>query len=252
MDTTELEFKLEETIDESLETVLDYARRKNVDEERQKHAEDPLFSRFNFDTKEFVIAKAGNGLTTSIHRKVGDLVEENIQTIFKHRLDIKGDITYDATIVVDGEQKIRELDAILWLDELSGESYDRVNEIIQTDGQQTGTDHSLNEYGEDGVSWDAIGFEIRHCYQSADSKRAQADISMANHLRNNNVMPVMLILCGDANQDVVGRYKNYMWVYEGEDSFEFVERLSGFDYAEFLDEKEPFIDNKMDRIFQMF
>lgn len=252
MSTSELESELEQTIDESLETVLDYARRKNVDEERQKHAEDPLFSRFNFDTQEFVIAKAGNGLTTSIHRKLGDLIEEHIQTIFRQQLDIDGEITYDANIVVDGEEKTRELDAILWLDDLSGDNYDRVNEVIQTDGQQTGTDHSLDEYTEGDASWDAIGFEIRHCYQSADSKRAQADISMANHLRDNNIMPVMLILCDDANQDVISRYRNYMWVYEGEESFELVERLSGFDYAGFLDDREEFIDGKMDEIFEMF
>lgn len=253
MTTNNLEAKLHDTIDDELETVLDYARRKNVKEQRKEYAKDPLFSRFNLDTQEFVLAKSGGGLVTSIHRKVGDLVEKNVQTIFIHQLGIDGEITYDAPIVVDGDEKTRELDALLMVDELDDpDDRDRLQQVIDRDGQNTGSNRSLDEFGNDGDSWDGIGFEIRHCYQSADSKRAQADIAMANHLRANDIMPVMLILCNDANQDIISRYRNYMFVYEGTDSFDLIERISGFDYAGFLDSREDFIDGKMDDVFAMF
>jgi hypothetical protein len=249
----ELEELLEDTIEDQLDRVLDYTRRKNVQKIREEHAEDPLFSRFHLDTQEFVLAKLGNGLQTSIHRKIGDLIETNIQQIIRHKLGIDSPITYDATIVVDGEEKARELDALIRPDELSGEDKERVEEFIATHGDSFNVNQTLSSFDDsEELPYEAIGFEIRHCYQSADSKRAQADIAMANHLINEDIMPVMLILCSDSNQDVIGRYKNYMHVYEGENSFQLIQTLSGFDYAQFLDDREPMIDNKMETIFKMF
>lgn len=250
--TSELEETLEETIDSELETVLDYARRKNVKEQREEYGEDPLFSRFNLDTQEFVLAKSGGGLVTSIHRKVGDLVEETVQEIFRERMGVD-EITYDAEIVVDGETKVRELDALLPLDIVDdGEPARRLQQVIDEDGDGLSANKSLSDFTDEDTSWRGMGFEIRHCYQSADSKRSQADIAMAEHLKNNNIMPVMLIFCEDSNQSVISRYRNHMFVYEGTDSFELVERLTGFDYAGFLDEHEGQIDGKMDDVFEMF
>lgn len=244
---------LERSIDSELDTVLDYARRKNVDEQRRNYAEDPLFSRFNLDTREFVLAKSGGGLVTSIHRKVGDLIERNVQRIFAETYDLD-DVTYDASIVVDGEEKVRELDALLLLDEADGEMRQRLQRVIDEDAHRAeGDNASLDEFaGDGGREWRGMGFEIRHCYQSADSKRAQADVAMANHLRNDDVLPVMLIFCEDSNRAVVSRYRNHMYVSEGRNSFDLVERLTGFDYADFLDEREAMIDGKMDDVFEMF
>lgn len=245
--------KLEQSINSELNTVLDYARRKNIKEQRLEYAEDPLFSRFNLDTQEFVLAKSGGGLVTSIHRKVGDLIEINVQQIFRETYDLD-EVTYDAKIVVDGEEKVRELDGLLLLDEAEGEMRDRLDQVINEDAHRAeGDNTSLDEFvGEGGKEWRGMGFEIRHCYQSADSKRAQADIAMANHLRNNDILPVMLIFCEDSNQAVISRYRNSMYVSEGNNSFDLVERLTGFDYAGFLDEREDMIDGKMDEVFEMF
>lgn len=250
--TDNLEDELKETIDSELDTVLDYARRKNIKEQRKEYAQDPLFSRFNLDTQEFVLAKSGGGLVTSIHRKLGDLIEKNVQHIFRERTGID-EITYDAEIVVDGESKTRELDALLLLNEVDNrKSTSRLQQVIDEDGDGLGDNKRLSDFTEESTEWRGMGFEIRHCYQSADSKRAQADIAMAEHLKSENIMPVMLIFCEDSNQDVISRYRNYMFVYEGGNSFELVERLTGFDYAEFLDSREEFIDGKMDKVFEMF
>lgn len=250
--TDDLEAELQETIDSELDTVLDYARRKNIKEQRKEYAKDPLFSRFNLDTQEFVLAKSGGGLVTSIHRKVGDLVEKNVQQIFSERTGVDK-ITYDAEIVVDGEPKTRELDALLLLDEVdNGEATTRLQQVIHEDGEEVNGNKNPADLIDADTEWEGIGFEIRHCYQSADSKRVQADIAMARHLQSKNIMPVMLICCEDSNQSVVSRYRNHMFVYEGDDAFELIERLTGFDYAGFLDSREAFIDNKMDLVFEMF
>ena len=250
--TDDLKADLEETIDGELDTVLDYARRKNIKEQRKEYAKDPLFSRFNLDTREFVLAKSGGGLVTSIHRKVGDLIEKNVQHIFSERTGID-EITYDAEIVVGGEAKTRELDALLMLDEVNdGAPTERLQRVIDEDGDGLGDNKSLSDFTEESTEWQGMGFEIRHCYQSADSKRAQADIAMAEHLKSENIMPVMLIFCEDSNQGVISRYRNYMFVYEGQNSFELVEQLTGFDYAEFLDSREDFIDGKMEKVFERF
>ena len=250
--TADLEVDLRETIDSELDTVLDYARRKNIKEQRKEYSRDPLFSRFNLDTQEFVLAKSGGGLVTSIHRKVGDLIEKNVQHVFRERTGID-EITYDADILVDGEPKTRELDALLLIDEVDGgDATARLRKVLDEDGDGLGDVRSLADFTEGSTEWRGMGFEIRHCYQSADSKRAQADIAMADHLKSENIMPVMLIFCEDSNQDVISRYRNYMFVYEGKNSFELVERLTGFDYAAFLDGQEEFIDGKMDEVFEMF
>lgn len=247
-----LEADLKEMIDSELDTVLDYSRDKDIEETQKAYSQDPLFSRFNLDTKEFVLAKYGAGFNTSITRKLGDLIEENTRHIFSEKTGID-DITYDAEIVVDGEKEIRELDALLLLDEVDdGDSTTRLQQVINEDGEGIGDNKSLSDFTKESPEWRGIGFEIRHCYQSADSKRVGADITMAKHLKSKNIMPVMLIFCNDSNQPVISRYRNHMFVYEGNDSFDLVERLTGFDYAEFLDDQEEFIDTKMDKVFEMF
>lgn len=248
--TDELAADLEEAIDAELDVILDYARRKNVERQRKEYAADPLFHRFNLDSRKLVLAKVRAGLVTSIHRKVGDLIEKHVQQVFRERMGLEA-VTYDAEIVVDGESKTRELDARLLLDEVAdGPPTERLQRVL--DDVEFGENKRLSEFTDDGVEWRGMGFEIRHCYQSADSKRSQADIAMAQHLKNEDVVPVMLIFCGDSNESVTTRYRNHMVVTEGEDSFELVEQLTGFDYAGFLDGREDVIDAKIGQAFDMF
>jgi hypothetical protein len=91
------------------------------------------------------------------------------------------------------------------------------------------------------VNIEAIGFEVRHCYQSADSKRVQADEAMARHCIVSGILPVMLIFCAQSNRSVVSRYRSLWVVTEGKASYDLVKAQTGFDfYAFLLANKETF------------
>lgn len=88
------------------------------------------------------------------------------------------------------------------------------------------------------VSPIAVGIEVRHCYQSADSKRAQADEAMAMHCAISGILPLMLVFCNQSNRSILRRYARLWYVREGMDSYNLVKQFSGFDYYEFLAQRK--------------
>jgi len=123
-------------------------------------------------------------------------------------------------------QSRRSLDAYLALDSISeahrrswaAYAYDRLKQISPVPK----------------VEITAIGFEVRHCYQSADSKRVQADEAMARYCIVSGILPVMLIFCTQSNRSVVNRYRSLWVVVEGFESYELVKTQTGFDFYAFL------------------
>ncbi len=76
--------------------------------------------------------------------------------------------------------------------------------------------------------------EIRHCYQTGDSKRTQADEAMARHLLLSGILPVMPLFCNQSNPGIVSRYRSVWVVKQGAEAYDLVQALSGFDYFDFL------------------
>jgi len=88
-----------------------------------------------------------------------------------------------------------------------------------------------------------IGFEIRSCYQIGDSKRIQADWDMAIALSEKNLIPVMLIFCNTSLRSPVTRLAQSWTLFEGEDTFQFIHELTGFDlYGFFRNHRKLFTD----------
>lgn len=79
-----------------------------------------------------------------------------------------------------------------------------------------------------------LGFEVRHCYQSADSKRAQADDAMGRYLWLSGYLPVMLIFCNQSNRQIITRYTGIWLVKEGIHAYTVLAELTGFDFYQFL------------------
>src|SRR6266436_2634053 len=64
-----------------------------------RYSEDPLFSIFGLDSTDYVGAAASGGTITSIHRKIGDIYEASVKTIFMHKLRQSAEqVTYSAII----------------------------------------------------------------------------------------------------------------------------------------------------------
>jgi hypothetical protein len=79
-----------------------------------------------------------------------------------------------------------------------------------------------------------VAFEVRHCYQTGDSKRTQADEAMARHLLLSGILPVMPLFCSQSNPGIVSRYRSVWVVKEGLDAYALIRSLTGFDYLGFL------------------
>lgn len=79
-----------------------------------------------------------------------------------------------------------------------------------------------------------VGMEVRHCYQTGDSKRTQADEAMARHLLVSGILPMMPLFCGQSNTGIVARYRSVWVIKQAAESYEAVRTLSGYDFYDFL------------------
>ena len=80
-----------------------------------------------------------------------------------------------------------------------------------------------------------VGMEVRHCYQTGDSKRTQADEAMARHLLVSGILPLMPLFCNQSNPGIVARYKSVWVIKQGLEAYDLVKTFSGFDFLDFLE-----------------
>ena len=53
-----------------------------------------------------------------------------------------------------------------------------------------------------------VGMEVRHCYQTGDSKRTQADEAMARHFLVSGILPIMPLFCNQSNPEWHLNFRN--------------------------------------------
>ena len=75
--------------------------------------------------------------------------------------------------------------------------------------------------------------EVRHCYQTGDSKRTQADEALARHFLVSGILPIMPLFCNQSNPGIVKRYRSVWVIKEGHDSYNMVKTFSGYDFLDF-------------------
>lgn len=218
---------------ESYEPAHGRSRQERVAKDRLRSvfASDPLYSIFGLDSPEYITATLGGGTITSIHRKIGDLYEESVREIFRLSLALSDeDVKYSAQIASGDSQIERSLDCFVALEKV---------EAPKKSQFQTLAIEGFRFFGsEPKVTPIAIGIEVRHCYQSADSKRAQADEAMAMHCAVSGILPLMLVFCNQSNRSILRRYRRVWYLREGKDSYDLVKQYSGFDFYRFLLERK--------------
>lgn len=193
----------------------------------QEFEQDPLYSIFGLDTPEYVGAILAGGTVTSIHRKIGDLYEDCIRAIFRQKIGLPHDLPRYSTLISSGDtQEHRTIDAHIPFDQVS----DGVRECLSQVAEREV--HAITHTPR--VQVVGMGFEVRHCYQSADSKRIQADEAMARHLLLSGYLPVMLIFCNQSNRGIIQRYTGTWLVKEGRAAYEYLRDITGFDFYQFL------------------
>jgi hypothetical protein len=190
----------------------------------ERYTKDPLYCIFGLDSLEYIAATLSGGTVTSIHRKLGDIYEDTVATIFVHRLGLSyEDVSYSASISSGDAVEERSADTYLQFDKLNHEDRTRIEQWCEAELLKHTSSPTIRLVG--------IGMEVRHCYATGDSKRAQADEAMGRHFLLSGILPVIPFFCNQSNPSIIRRYRQRsIWVIkEGIESYQCVQALSGFD-----------------------
>jgi hypothetical protein len=191
------------------------------------YQQDPVFSMFGLDSQEYLAATLSGGTVTSIHRKIGDIYEACVKTIFMQALNQSPtDVTYSTIIRSGNEEEKRSADAYLQFDKLDAAARQRVSSYCLAEVAKLTSNPNINLKG--------VGMEVRHCYQTGDSKRTQADEAMARHLLLSGILPIMPLFCNQSNPGIVARYKSVWVIKQGLEAYDMIKVFSNFDFFEFL------------------
>jgi hypothetical protein len=215
-------------------------RRGTRDNLLAAYQQDPVYSIFGLDSLEYLGATLAGGTVTSIHRKLGDIYEACVKTVFMQALHLSPtDVTYNTIIRSGDTEEARSADAYLQFDKLETVARQRVSAYCQTEVAKLTSNPNINLVG--------VGMEVRHCYQTGDSKRTQADEAMARHFLLSGILPVMPLFCNQSNPSIVSRYRSVWVIKEGMESYDLVKTFSGYDFHDFLkrnreDFRKPVID----------
>jgi hypothetical protein len=209
---------------------------------QERYSEDPLFSIFGLDSPEYITATLAGGTVTSIHRKLGDIYEDAVASIFVHRLGLTyEDVIYSATLQSGDATEERSADAYLQFDKLRSRDRRRIEAFCRKELKKLTSSPQINLIG--------VGLEVRHCYATGDSKRAQADEAMGRHFLLSGILPVVPFFCNQSNPSIIRRYRQRsIWVVkEGIESYQLIRSLSGYNMYDFMqrnrhDFRQPVID----------
>jgi hypothetical protein len=191
------------------------------------YQQDPVFSIFGLDSLEYLGATLAGGTVTSIHRKLGDIYEACVKTIFIKTLHLSlTDVTYSTIIRSGDTEEDRSADAYLQFDKLDKATRKRVSAYCRAEIAKLTPAPKINLVG--------VGMEVRHCYQTGDSKRTQADEALARHFLLSGILPVMPLFCNQSNPGIVSRYRSVWVIKQGMESYDLVKTFSGFDFYDFL------------------
>jgi hypothetical protein len=204
------------------------------------YQQDPVFNIFGLDSLEYLAATLAGGTVTSIHRKIGDIYEASVKATFMQALKLSPtDVTYSTIIRSGDTQEDRSADAYLQFDKLDNAARKRVSAYCKSELAKLTASPQVKLIG--------VGMEVRHCYQTGDSKRTQADEALARHFMLSGILPIMPLFCNQSNPGIVARYRSVWVIKQGMESYDLVKTFSGFDYHDFLkrnreDFRKPVID----------
>lgn len=199
---------------------------ENREQFQQLIASDPAFAALGLDDERYIIARVGGNLITSLHRKIGDMYEALFGYLLKKSFDLsESDLHFSVTVKIGDRTQVRSTDGLI--------IKDKFNQRIP----------------EAWINYQGIGFEVRSCYQIGDSKRIQADYDMSLALKSYQILPVMLVFCNTSLRSPLARLSKSWDLYEGMNSFNLVELLTGFNLYSFLQKHSPVLKQEIDNIF---
>ncbi len=101
------------------------------------------------------------------------------------------DVTYNTIIRSGDAEEDRSADVYLQFDKLDTGTRKRVSAYCKAEVAKLTSGPKITLVG--------VGMEVRHCYQTGDSKRTQADEALARHFLLSGILPVMPLFCNQSN-----------------------------------------------------
>lgn len=163
-----------------------------------------------------------------------------MRAIFMHVFELAADaIVYSATIQSGNTDETRSAATYLQFDRLPAKARRRIQDYCDQELHRLTSSPQIRLIG--------LGMEVRHCYQTGDSKRTQADEAMARHLLVSGILPIMPLFCNQSNPGIIRRYRSVWVIKQGMESYEMVKDFSGYDFHDFLfrnknDFRKPVLD----------
>lgn len=235
-----LEAVLQEIAVQELRTAARYRGFARIPQELAAFRADPVWSHFGFDSEEFLRLRYIGNYYTSIFRKMGDMYERFVRAIVMDRLGLtEEDIDFSFDVNIDGRAQSRSLDLAIPTDRIRDQRVARrvYGELVRIGGRE--------------VSRTAV-IEVRCCYQIGDSKRIQADETAAMSARQAGLLPLLMIFCTTSLRSPVQRLRRTWYVTEGMESYNLLERLTGFDLNESLSRMRPVLKREVRGVLRVF
>lgn len=201
----------------------------NREEFKQLIALDPAFGVLGLDDDRYIIARVGGNLVTSLHRKLGDMYEALFAYLLRNSFSLnENDLHFSVQVQIGDRVQVRSTDGLIKKDKFN---------------------HRIPEAW---MTYQGIGFEVRSCYQIGDSKRIQADYDMSLALKSYEILPVMLVFCNTSLKSPLARLSKSWELYQGMNSFNLVESITGFNLHNFLQNNSQTLKQEINNIFANF
>ncbi|HQG26944.1 MAG TPA: hypothetical protein PLY73_00180 [Candidatus Ozemobacteraceae bacterium] len=172
---------------------------------------DPVYSKFALNCPEYVLVRFMGRISISIGRRLGEIYDKIPRFVAAARFSL-------TPAQVAPKFHGLELDVCLPFDRISSQDKEHVKAIV-------------NRYLNLQPARNGVGIEIRYNFNPNDSSRLRKDVNMAEHLTENNLLPVYLIYSSISPRDeAIARLTRAGWKFLiGDTALSFSRDLLGFD-----------------------
>ena len=194
----------------------DFSKR-SFEHELNELRRDPVYSKFAFDSPEYVLIRFMGRISISIGRRLGEIYDKIPRFVAAERFGLS------PNQVAPKINKL-ELDIGLRFSDLTDEDIAHVKKTV-------------SQYLQLAQSSNGVGIEIRYNFNPNDSARLRKDVTMASYVKAEDLLPIYLIFSVISPRDeAIARLQRAGWNFLiGESAISFARELLGLDLAQILD-----------------
>jgi hypothetical protein len=181
---------------------------------------DPVYSKFAFDSPEYVLIRLIGRMSISIGRRLGEIYDKIPRLVAAARFGLTP--TQVAPTLVN-----LELDIALRFSLLKPSDIEHVQKTLSAH-------FGVLEQSQ------GLGIEIRYNFNPNDSARLRKDVTMAEYVRAENLMPIYLVFSAISPRlEAIARLQRAGWHFlTGIEAIDFSRTLFGLDFDAILEEPE--------------